>query len=337
MAAFAGQLGLGLVAAIVVAASLWAGLALWFQAPGGTIVAGALVAAWAAVTLVSLVGLYAGRTLPFAVHAAVWLAIAIWFAWLPPRADRVWAPDVARPLVAEIAGDSLLLRNFRNFDWRSATEAEPRFETRRYDLALLRTLDVFNSYWTGPAIAHTLVSFGFADGTYLTLSVEIRREAGKDYSNIAGFFKTYELAFVAADERDIVKVRTNFRGEDVRLFRLKLEPPHIRAFLENLLRRANSVAARPAHYHSLLRNCTTELFGAARSVERGLPLDWRVILSGYLPDYLYGLGLLGKRSGLADLRERGRIAERARAAGSDPDFSQLIRRGVPDPNETAAQ
>lgn len=260
-----------------------------------------------------------------------------WWARIAPSDQRDWAPDVARHLRAEVAGDQVTLHNVRNFDWRSDEDFTPRWETRRYDLARLRSVDMAVSYWMGPAIAHTLVSFGFDNdgaggqgGTeQLAFSIEIRKERGEAFSAVAGFFKQFELSLVAADERDILRVRTNARGEDVYLYRVQLAPEAQRALFLAYLAEADALARQPRFYDTLTANCTTIVYAMAQRIVGGLPMDWRLLASGYLPEYLYGVGGLVPGHSLAELRSAGRITERAKAADADPQFSRAIRRGVP--------
>jgi hypothetical protein len=84
-------------------------------------------------------------------------------------------------------------------------------------------------------------------------------------------------------------------------------------------------------YSSITTNCTTTIFKMIRAVGDMIPLDWRIIVNGYLPDYAYSLGALDSRVSLAELRDRAHVDERARKAGLSPDFSHLIRVGVPSP------
>ena len=235
-------------------------------------------------------------------------------------------------MTATLDVDRLDVRDVRVFDWRTETEFTPRWEDRRFDLATLRSIDLVNSYWAGPVIAHTLLSFGFEDGRFLTVSFEIRRERGEVYSNLAGFFRQYELVVIGADDRDIVRLRTTMRGEDTQIYRIRADPAEIRPLLEEVVRRANAIAAEPVWYNSLFANCTTELFRAARAVAPGLPFDWRIVLSGYLPDYVYDLKRLDTRLGFADLKARSRVSDRGRRIGDSPDFGRLVREGLPDPN-----
>lgn len=309
-----------------------AGLFTWYRMPGGALAAGLLSGLVTVLAAAALIGLWRSTALWPAAYGVLLVGLLGWWSALTPRSDRDWAPDVSRQARADIAGTVATVHDVRDFAWRTETDAVERWDTRAYDVAAVRTVDIFNSYWTGPLIAHTLVSFGFADGRYLVFSIEIRRERTESYSSFAGFFRQYELAIVAADERDIVRVRSNVRREDVRLFRLRATPDQVRQGLVEVLRRLNATAAQPSFYNSLVDNCTTELFGAARAVAPGLPFDHRIIASGLLPDYLYDQGLLDTSLPLSELRRLGSIDARARAADAEPDFSRLIREGVPDPN-----
>lgn len=285
-------------------------------------------AGWAALTAVTLLRGDA------AALGLFWAAVAVWQAWwmsLRPRLDRDWAPDVARQTTGLIAGDRLVMKDVRNFDWRAEDDATERWETRSYDLAALETVDLFASYWTIESIAHLIVSFGFAGQGQLAFSIEIRRERGEPWSAFGGLFKMFELVTIAADERDVVRVRTAFRGEDVRLYRLRTTAEFRRRLLAAYVADCNRLANEPRFFHTFLTNCTTQVIRLARAAGQSLPLDWRMIASGHLPRYLHAVGLLAP-GGFAGLRASASVGERARAAGDAADFSARIREGVPRPD-----
>lgn len=317
---------------LVLAGAVWGTLFLWYRVPGAPAGASVAAGAFAVLATVTLAAVLRGRGLWLLPFAAVLAALVLAFSLQTAQDGLDWAPDVARPLRAEITADRVTIEDLREMDWHSDTEGTPHWSRQSYVLADIRTIDLINSYWAGPVIAHTLLSFGFADGRYVTFSVEIRRRRDQEYSNIAGFFREYELVYVAADERDIVRVRTGYRHEDVQLYRVKAEPAQVRAMFLQLLQQANRIADRPGWYNTLTANCTTEMFHAARIVAPGLPFDWRVIVSGYLPEYAYDEGLLDRRIPFPALREASRVSKRANEAGNAADFSQRIRIGIPDPN-----
>src|SRR5690606_25198874 len=128
--------------------------------------------------------------------------------------------------------------------------------------------------------------FGFDDGRFLAFSVEIRRERDEEFSEWAGFFKQYELSIIAADERDIVRVRSNVRGEDVTLYRLTLDASQRRALFVAYVEEANRLAATPRFYDTVTTNCTTLVYRLARPIIGHLPLDRRLLQTGLLPEYL---------------------------------------------------
>lgn len=324
-----------LLSSAVLLSALWACLALWYQLPGPAAVKIGAGVLWGLFALAAIALLWRGRAARALLSYMVGFALLLgWWGTILPSQDRTWADDVARQVTSRIdkeGGSVVTLDNVRNFDWRSDTDYTPRWETRRYDLDRLRTVDVALSYWSGPAIAHTLVSFGFDDGRFLTFSIEIRKERGESFSSIGGFFKQFETSLVAADEHDILRVRTNVRGEDLYLYRVQLPQAQMRSLFLAYLDEGASLVRAPSFYNTLTANCTTIVYALARHIVPGLPMDWRLLASGYLPDYLYDVGGLTPGYSLEALRAGGRITERAIAADKAPtaDFSQAIRQGMP--------
>lgn len=311
----------------------WGALALWFQlAPMPALILGGT---WCAIGLSSAVALWRGRDwrMGSRVLVAGALATGLLFAWwacLTPLHARHWADDVARLLDARVEGDRVVLRNVRNFAWRSESDYTARWETREFDLSRLASADLVMSYWMGPHIAHTLVSFGFDDGQRLVFSLEIRKEQGESFSAIGGFFRRFEQVIVAADERDIVRTRTNARGEQVYLYRLNASREQLREVLREYLRRAEALRAEPSFYNTLTSNCTTILFELARHIDPGLPLDWRLLASGHFAEYAWDHGALTPGVPYAELQQRGHVNARALASDrTGVDYSRAIREGIP--------
>jgi hypothetical protein len=303
--------------------SVWGGLALWFQLPA---LRWPAVVVWGVGAVVTLVLWWRKRDARVALPwLAAMIALMAWWSTLQPTHNRVWADDVSRMVTGQVQGSVVTLDQVRNFDWRSDTDYTQRWEARSYDLDQLRSVDVAMSYWMGPAIAHTLVSFGFADGRYLTFSIEIRKQRGESFDAIAGFFKGFETVLIAADERDILRVRTNVRDEDMYLYRLKMPPEAMRSLFLAYLDEGAKLKREPRFYNTLTANCTTIIFEMARRIDPGLPLDWRLLASGYLDRYLFDLGALAGGQDFETLRRNAHITERARTADRDEDFSTRIR------------
>lgn len=316
-------LGHVLVVALILAGTAWAATAVWLQLSGPVrLIALALLG----LSALSALGLWFGdhRGLALALVGLTAVTVGLWYQTITPRQDRDWEIDVARGVTARIEGERVTLSNIRDFDWTSETEATPRWITQAYDLRQLESLDMFTSVWSRPDIAHLLVSFGFSSGQHLVFSVEIRREKGEKFNEIGGFFRQFEQVLIAATEDDIVKLRTNYRKEQVRLYRVDLTPAQIRDMFLSYLALAQELEQEPRFYNTLTSNCTTAVWRLARSLKPDLPLDRRLVLSGRLPDYLTDLGVIAaapaaERDAAALITPLGQ-----RFDGTKP-FSDLIR------------
>ena len=326
-------IGVALLGMTVLLVGAWCCLAVWFRGPGGAVVSGVLIGTIAVLALATVTSLVTSRP-RFAIvaYAVVIAGVFTWWSTIRPANDRNWQPDVARNVTATVDGDRLVVNNVRNFNWRSDEDFDQNWEQRTYDLSQLQDVDLILSYWSGEAIAHLMVSFGFNGGQRLDFSIETRKERGEDYSTIAGFFKQYELVIIAADERDIVRVRSNVRGEDVRIYRLRMPPEYARRLLRGYVDDVNDLARTPRWYNTATGNCTTLVFGMVHTLRPGLPLDYRILLSGYLPDYAYEVGATDTSVPFEQLRRLSRIREKATQADADPNFSTLIRVGIPVPH-----
>ena len=308
----------------------WAVLALWYQAPGNQFVKFVILALWIAFSAGMIFAVWNGRAaVGLVAFAAAFAILLVWWHRIPPTNNRPWADDVAQMTTGAVEGNSVTLNNVRNFVWRSNTDYTQRWESRIYDLDKLRSVDMVMSYWTGPAIAHMLMSFGFDDGQYVVFSVEVRRLKTGDYSELGGFFKQFELSVIAADERDVIRVRTNIRGEDDYLYRLRMPVEAIRSLFLGYVGEANSLVDSPRFYNTITANCTTLVYHMMKRIVGYLPLNYRILLDGYLPGYVYEVGGLDRRYTLEQLRDMGRITERARQSGDSDSFSIDIRRGIP--------
>jgi hypothetical protein len=318
-----------LVVALVLALALgWAALAIWFDGPASRPLAAALDVALLALVVALLVRVRPLRRALAAV-VVVWAVVLGWWLAIPPRADRDWRPEVARVTTAEVDGDVVHLHDVRNFDYRSETDFTERWEDRTYDLSQVRGVDLFLSFWGPTLVAHTIMSWEFADGRHLAISIETRKERGEEYSAVRGFFRQYEIYYVVADERDVVRLRTDQRGERVFLYRLRGSPAKARALLASYVAEVDALARRPQWYNALTQNCTTTIRSHVQDVGLHNAFDWRLLVNGRGDEMLYERGDVNTTLPLAVLRARSDVTARARAAGDDPRFSALIREGLP--------
>ncbi len=319
-----GFLGLGL---ILLPLTLWAVAALyfdvrlpWLRTPLAVIYLLAMVQVW-----IWIKGLWKKVVLTVVGFA---LVLAWWFT-LQPSNDRDWQPDVAVLAYADINDNQVTVHNIRNCDHRTETDYDVRHYDKTFALDKLRTADLYMVYWGSPNIAHTMVSFGFEGGDYICFSIETRKQKGEGYSALKGLFRQFELVYIAADERDVVRLRTNYRqGEDAYLFPLQASPEKIRVFFLNYLRRLNELHQRPEWYSALTHNCTTSIRMQRAAADRA-PWDWRMLANGHGDELLYEHGLIPTNFPLAELKKRVHINDRARTADKSPDFSRQIRQGIP--------
>lgn len=306
----------------------WGGAALWFDGPSARWLAGVLAVAFVLSGLATLIAVR-----PPARAAVVLLVliggVAFWWSRIPARNDRDWQADVAQLPSATIDGDRVTVRNVRNFDYRSETDFTEHWDTRTYDLSQLRGGDMFFSFWGPTLIAHTIASWDFGDGQHLAISIETRKQRGESYSALLGFFRQYELYYVVADERDVIGVRTNHRGERVYLYRIRLPPGRSRALALDYLEQVNRLVEQPRWYNALTQNCTTTIREHAARVGPVQSWSWQILANGYLDQLWYERGVLDTSLPFAELKSRSDITERAKAADGDPAFSTRIREGLP--------
>ena len=319
---------------VLTAMTGWGVLALYYSDLESAGVRTALAAAFGLFGLAALVGftLKRWRRRAVAGFLVAFVLLVAWWSRIEPSNERDWKPEVAVLPYATIDGNLITVHNVRNFDYRTEMDFTPRYYDRTYDLRQLDSVDLIASYWAGPAIAHIFLSFGFAGRDYLAISIERRDERGEDYSTIRGLFKQYELFYNVSDERDVIRVRTNYRKEppeDVYLYRSHGPLENGRRLFLEYMHKINALRERPEFYNTLTTNCTTTIWLNTRVNPRHVPLSWKILLSGYVPEYLYEMGRLDTSLPFAELKQQSRINDRARAADNAENFSQRIRAGLP--------
>ncbi|MCB2173694.1 DUF4105 domain-containing protein [bacterium] len=319
-----------LIAVFAIAGMLgWATLAIYFSALPPAVRIGAAVL----FVICSMFVLAVLRPIKKGVLVFCSFFMLVMIGWLAmePSHERNWQSDVSFLPHATFEGDMLTMHNIRTIDYRSETDYDLAYYNKTYDLKKLRSLDLFLSDWGLKIIVHTLVSFGFEDGSYLCISVEARKEEGETYSNLKGFFRQYELIYVVADERDLVRLRTNYRvDESVYLYRFTGVPQDVVSeVLVDYVRYINELYEQPQWYNALTANCTSQIHGHTRPYARKVWWDWRLLANGYVDELAYDAGVLDRSLPFAELKERSVINDRARRADSDLLFSRRIREGLP--------
>lgn len=312
---------------IILALCAWAGAALYVDMPPGRqlLAAGGFV-----IFLIGVFYIIRPRFLRMGLCLAGFAVVLAWWLSLTPSNERDWQKDVDRTAWADIAGDHVTINNLRNFDYRTEFDYQPNWETRSYDRAQIQGIDIFLTFWGSPWIAHPIVSFQFADGQHVAFSVETRKVVGQDYSAFLGFFRQYALTYIVADERDVIRLRTNYRvGEEVYLYHSTATPEAARSVFLDYLRTVNALHEQAQFYNAITSNCTTNIRVHTSAASRSLPpWDWRLLLNGKSDEFAYQYGRLVTAGLPFDaLKTQAHINDAARAADQSPDFSTLIRVG----------
>lgn len=266
----------------------------------------------------------------FIVFCVLTLAYLLLIVIVRPSNQRNWTLDTQRTANAVVTGDSVKIENVRNAFYRSKTDFDVNWETRTYDLRKLESVwfmvEPFSD-WRGPA--HTLLSFGFSDGQYVGISVEIRKEEGESFSPLGGLLRQYELIYIVGDERDLIGLRANHRHDDVYLYKMKATPEQARELFVSMLTRANLVAKKPEFYNTLTSTCTTNLVEHINVIAPGrIPLSYKTLLPAYSDELAFDLGLIDTTLSREEFRATHQINEVAKQHADSPDFSKAIRRQI---------
>jgi hypothetical protein len=318
------------VASVMVALTGWAVLAIYYGDSQTSLLQTLLAIGFALVGGTTLVGIWFKRWRRglLAIYIVLFVAVLGWWFNIEASTDRIWQAEVAKLPYATIEGDIVTMHNIRNFNYRSETDFTPAYYTKAYDLTKLDSVDFFMVYWMGPAVAHAIVSFGFGGQDYLAISIEARKEEGEGYSTIKGFFRQYEQIHIVADERDVIRLRTNYRKdppEDVYRYRLQVPPESVRQFFLEYVKTINEEKERPSFYNTLTANCTNVVWKHAHIFPERIPFSWKLLASGYTTEYLYEMGRLDTSLPFAELTQRGYINPVAQTLDDATDFSQRIR------------
>ena len=317
-----------LVWLVLSVAVLWAAGALYFDFPVSILRGPAALLLLLAFIAIAI--FVRGRLLKLAICLGGLALVTGWWLTIKPTNNRTWQPDVAHTAWAEINGDQVTVHNVRNCEYRTEDDFTPRWDTRTVRLSQITGMDLAITYWGSPWMAHPIVSFDFADALPLCFSIETRKSVGQKYSAVRGLYRQYTLIYVVADERDSIRVRSNYRhGEDVYLYRTLASPPEARERFLEYIQTINILRDHPRWYNAVTTNCTTSIRTQRPRNERA-PWDWRILVNGKGDELLYERHLIAT-GGLpfSELKQRSYINKLARAADQDPDFSRLIRANLP--------
>lgn len=246
---------------------------------------------------------------------------------LKPSNDRNWTPDFRRLATVDWKGDEVTVRNIRNCEYVTEGDYIVNYYDRTFGLDEIRSVDfLVVPFKNTPAIAHTMLSFGLADETWLCVSAEIRKEVGEKYSTAKGFANQFELVYVAGDERDLIRLRTRHRDADVYIYPTVATATQAQALFRDVARKINELANEPEFYNTLTNNCTTAIQRHVNSLAPDrVPFGWQVLLPGHAARYAWELGLLDQRVDFAELTRLAHVNDLADDAYDDPAFSRLIR------------
>lgn len=250
----------------------------------------------------------------------------IWYFSHIPSNDREWSLDQQILPYAEFNGEEVTIYNIRNFTYKTKKEFTPSYYTKKFNIDQLTSVDYIVEPLESMGAAHTLLSFGFENGDFLSISVEIRKEVGESFSPVKGLLRSYELMYVIADERDVVKLRTNYRKDTVYLYPVITTKEKMQELFVDMLNRANALREKPEFYNTLTSTCTTNIVKHVNRISpKRVPWDIRLLLPENSDELAYELGLIDTSVPLEELRQKHKINEKAERYADSPDFSKMIR------------
>ena len=317
-------IGVAILAIVILIAFAWAYGALHFDGPSKWLAVGQ---AGAIVAVFVLVKQWKRKLAIF----AIWFGIVLtWWLSLKPTNVGDWQADVKQQPWAEVNGDQVTLHNVRNCIYRTESDYTAVWETRTVDLTKLTHIDMAVCYWGSPWMAHPILSFQFSNAPPVCFSIETRYKVGESYSAIGGLYRQFELIYIAADERDIIRVRTNYRkNEDIYLYRTSAGVAEVRERFMEYIRSINDIREHPRWYNAITTNCTTAIRHQHPAAERSR-WDWRMLVNGKGDELMYERRTIETDNlPFAELKKQSWINPAAKAANDSPDFSTLIRVGCP--------
>lgn len=264
----------------------------------------------------------AGLVLVFLVPMIVWF-------FKHPSNDRDWSSDQAILSYAEISQTTATIHNVRNFLYRAEYDYDANYYDKTFDLEKIKSLEyVIDPFSKKIGAAHTFLTFGFENGDRVVISIEIRKKKGDSFSPWRGLFRSFEVMYVVADERDVIKLRTNFRKDNVYMYPIRAPREEIRALFLDMLRRVNQLRKRPEFYNTILNSCAVNVVAHVNRVakkKKRIPWSFKIFFPAYSDRFIYDLGLIDTDLSFKEARKQFYISERARNCGENEDFSKKIR------------
>ena len=256
------------------------------------------------------------------------LLVSLLWSFIYPSNHRNWTADQVRIPVASFDGEIVCIQNLRHATYRSSEDYDVRWYAQCYDLKTIQRVDfVVSTFTSWRGIGHTFLTFGFADGEYVTISVEIRKEQEESFSPLKGLFKQYEIMYVIADERDLIGLRANMWKDPVYLFPIRVTKDHVRTMFVGMLQRANRLVKQPEFYNTLTNSCISNIVRHMEDVsQQDLPFDLRVYLPGYADKLALERGLIDFDGSLTEARQRFLINGRSAFTNDGRAWSRQIRK-----------
>lgn len=267
----------------------------------------------------------------FLVALLLWLTVGLaWWLSQKPSLYRDWL--LAESVLPEIAfsWETVAIKNIRNHTWTTDKEFTPGYYDTAYNIAdLEKVYYIITPFSDRDWPAHTMLSFSFSWGQHVVISAEVRKERGEDFDALKGILNQYELMYVIADESDVIKLRTNYRKNEVYMYPIDTSKEKVQELFRTMLIRADKLSREPEFYNTLWNNCTTSILMHANAL-RTEKLSGGIyrILPSHSDEIVYGAWLIDTELSLGDARAYYRIDESARAMTGTVDFSDIIRKPI---------
>jgi hypothetical protein len=266
------------------------------------------------------------KTILYSLLSLAILYIAILF-FTKPSNDRNWELDQKVLSHAKINNNKVTIYNIRNFKYRSSDDYDSAYYNKTFDLNKIKSVDfILEPFSDFAGAAHTFLSFGFENNEYVAISIEIRKEVGEEFSALKGLFNKYEIMYIVADEKDAVKLRSNYRNDKVYIYPAKTTKEKKQALFLDMIKRINELKEKPEFYNTITSTCTTNIMKHVNAITPNrIPFSYKVLMPGYADELAFDLDLIDTDLSLEEAREKFLINGRALKYADDPNFSQKIR------------